>query len=218
MGHPSREPGPLLDRLLATRIVPVVVLDEPGKARPLADALVAGGLPASEVTLRSGGALAVLKEMAGNSAILTGAGTVRTAEQASRCIEAGAQFLVSPGVSEEVIRTGQEASVPVIPGVATGTEIMRAAELGVTTVKLFPASVVGGPPAVRALAGPFPEVRFVPTGGIDESNAADYLSLQSVAAIGGTWMVAPALLASGDFDEIKRRTAAARSIVDAINT
>lgn len=215
MPNPSTQVSEtVLDRVLSSRIIPVVVLDDPGKAQPLAEALAGGGLPIAEVTLRSPGAMSVLEAMSASDQILAGAGTVRTAEQALRCLEAGAHFLVSPGLSEAVLRVGEDAGVPVLPGVATPTEIMRAVDLRVSTVKLFPASILGGPPAVRALSGPFPDVRFVPTGGVDEANASAYLSLPSVAAVGGSWMVAPALLDVGDFDEIRRRTKAASLLAE----
>jgi 2-dehydro-3-deoxyphosphogluconate aldolase/(4S)-4-hydroxy-2-oxoglutarate aldolase len=214
--HWSQASGTVLDRICSLRIVPVVVLDNPDQAQSLAEALAAGDLPIAEVTLRSPGALDVLVAMSESEKVLVGAGTVRTAAQAQRCLESGAQFLVSPGLSEGVLRVGEEAGVPVLPGVATPTEIMRAVDLGVSTVKLFPASIIGGPPAVRALSGPFPDVRFVPTGGVDESSAAAYLSLPSVAAIGGSWIVTQALLATGDFDEIRRRAIAARSLTDTV--
>jgi 2-dehydro-3-deoxyphosphogluconate aldolase/(4S)-4-hydroxy-2-oxoglutarate aldolase len=138
--------------------------------------------------------------------VVVGAGTVTTAGQVDDVVSAGARYIVSPGLSEAVVRRAQEHGVPVLPGVATPTEIMAALELGVETVKLFPASVVGGPAAIKAFAAPFPQLRFVPTGGVNADNLGDYLGLQPVLAVGGSWMVEKSLVTAGDWDEITRRT------------
>jgi 2-dehydro-3-deoxyphosphogluconate aldolase / (4S)-4-hydroxy-2-oxoglutarate aldolase len=191
------------------RIVPVVVIEDPALAAPLGDALLAGGLACAEVTLRTPNALAALRELAADERLLVGAGTVINAGQAEQAVEAGAKFVVSPGFSPSVVRRCQELGVPVLPGVATSTELMAALDAGVDTVKFFPAQSLGGVPMLKALAAPFVGARFVPTGGITAELLADYLAVPAVAAVGGSWMVAPALLKQKKFDEITALTAAA---------
>lgn len=197
------------------RVIPVVVLDDPVRAVELAAALVDGGLPVAEVTFRTPGAAAVLRSMASRSELLVGAGTVITAEQVDRAHEAGAAFVVSPGLSEAVVRRCQALGLPVVPGVSTASEIIRALDLGLDTVKLFPAEACGGLGTVKALSAAFPQVSFVPTGGITESNAAAYLAHPAVAAVGGSWMVAADLLASERWDEISTRCGSAARLSDA---
>lgn len=189
----------LVGILAADRLLPVVVLDDAAGAEPLGAALLAGGLRCAEVTLRTDSALAAIATMAANPDLVVGAGTVLNAEQADRAIDAGARFVVSPGLGLDVVRRCQERGVPVFPGVATPTEIQAALAAGLNTVKFFPAGLLGGPPMVKALAAPFRTVRFIPTGGIDAGNAADYLALPSVVAVGGSWMVPPDRLRSGDW-------------------
>ena len=196
----------MIDLLGAGRLVPVVVLESLAPVTPLADALVRGGLPCAEVTLRTPAALPALRAFAERSEMIVGAGSVRTAEQVDQAIEAGARFVVSPGISDGVLDRCRALGVPAVPGVATATEIMRALDAGVEVVKLFPAGLLGGPAGVRTLAAPFPTLRFVPTGGIGQSELADYLREPAVLAVGGSWMVAPHLLRAGHFDEIERLT------------
>lgn len=191
------------------RVIPVVVIDDGSSAEPLADALVAGGLPIAEITFRTHEAEVALRAMAGRGDVLVGAGSVRTADQVDRAVDAGARFVVSPGLSIDVVKRCQSLGVPVVPGVATASEIMQALDLGVETVKLFPAGTIGGPRAVTALSAPFPSLRFVPTGGVSRDNLVEYLALPSVAAIGGSWMVARDLIRTARFDEIQHLTAEA---------
>jgi 2-dehydro-3-deoxyphosphogluconate aldolase/(4S)-4-hydroxy-2-oxoglutarate aldolase len=134
---------------------------------------------------------------------------VRTAEQVDAAVGAGARFVVSPGLSDRVVDRCRDLDVPVLPGVATPTEIMRALDIGIEVVKLFPAALLGGPAGVRSLAAPFPSLRFVPTGGIGRSEVLDYLTIPAVVAVGGSWMVAPDLLHADRYDEIQRLTAEA---------
>lgn len=202
----------LRDLLGDLRVVPVVVVDSPGTARPLAAALADGGLPCAEVTLRTPAALEALHELAGVPGMLVGAGSVVSPVQVDQAVDAGARFVVSPGLSEAVLARCRARDVPALPGVATAGEIMRALELGIDVVKLFPAGQLGGPAGVRSLAAPFPAVRFVPTGGVGTGNLAAYLALEAVAAVGGSWMVAPDLLRAGRFDEIRRLTRSAVTI------
>ncbi len=200
-------PDTVLETLAAHRLVPVVVVDGAEQGARLADALVAGGLPVAEITLRTAGGLDAIRAVAANQPdVIVGAGTVTTASQVDDVVAAGARFVVSPGLSEAVVRRSQEHGIPVLPGVATPTEIMAALDLGVEVVKLFPASVVGGPAAIKAFAAPFPQLRFVPTGGVNADNLGDYLGLKPVLAVGGSWMVEKSLVTAGDWDEITRRT------------
>ncbi|SDC86831.1 bifunctional 4-hydroxy-2-oxoglutarate aldolase/2-dehydro-3-deoxy-phosphogluconate aldolase [Nocardioides lianchengensis] len=202
----------LLDELGRHRVVPVVVLDDADRADDLGAALVAGGLPVAEVTLRSLRAGAVLAALAARGDVLVGAGTVLTPDHVDLARDAGAGFIVSPGLSADVVRRCREVGLPVIPGVSTATEVMAARELGLDTVKFFPAEASGGAPAVKALASVFPGLGFMPTGGITEATAPAYLSLPAVTAVGGSWMVAPDLLAAGDWDEVTARCAATRRL------
>ncbi len=200
-------PDTVLETLAAYRLVPVVVVDGAEQGARLAEALVAGGLPVAEITLRTAGGLDAIRSVAANQPdVVVGAGTVTSAGQVDDVVSAGARYIVSPGLSEAVVLRAQEHGIPVLPGVATPTEIMRALDLGVETVKLFPASVVGGPAAIKAFAAPFPGLRFVPTGGVSAANLADYLALEPVLAVGGSWMVEKSLVAASDWDEITRRT------------
>jgi 2-dehydro-3-deoxyphosphogluconate aldolase / (4S)-4-hydroxy-2-oxoglutarate aldolase len=205
-----------LQAALARRLLPVIVIDDPRQASPLAEALVAGGLPVAEVTYRTAAADAAIRAMASRGELVVGAGTVTTAEQVSRAVDSGARFVVSPGLSAEVVSRARDAGVPVLPGVSTPTELMAAATLGIETVKFFPAEAMGGAATVRALAAPFPNVHFVPTGGVGLHNMAGYLQLECVAAVGGSWMVSPALVRAGEFAEVSRLTAEALQQVRAL--
>jgi 2-dehydro-3-deoxyphosphogluconate aldolase / (4S)-4-hydroxy-2-oxoglutarate aldolase len=197
-----------LTRACRPRVLPVATVSSVARAAPLADALAAGGAAAIEVTFRTDAAPQVLAALA-DSELVVGAGTIRTVAQVDEALAAGAQFIVSPALDEAVVARCLDAGVPVLPGIATATELSRAFVLGVHTVKLFPAEPLGGAALIAALAAPFPEARFVPTGGLGTHNAADYLRLPSVLAIGGSWMVASKLLDAGDWDEVTRLTAEA---------
>ncbi len=200
---------PLLERVCEQRVIPVVVIDDLATAAPLGRALASAGAGAVEVTLRTAAAEGALAVLAERGDLLVGAGTVVRPEQVDAATRAGAQFVVSPGLSARVVERCRDLGVSIVPGVATASEVMAALALDLSLLKLFPAEACGGIALVRALGGPFPGVRFIPTGGIDAANAGDYLRLASVAAIGGSWMVAQALLAAGNYDAITRLTAAA---------
>jgi 2-dehydro-3-deoxyphosphogluconate aldolase/(4S)-4-hydroxy-2-oxoglutarate aldolase len=200
--------------VLPSRILPVVVLEDAAGAEPLANALLDGGLRAVEVTFRTAAAAAAIKAMTGIPELVVGAGTVLTPAQVDQAVEAGARFVVTPGFGPAVVKRCQELGVPVFPGVATATEIQQALDAGLDTVKFFPAEQLGGVPMLKALAAPFRSVKFIPTGGVNVSNAGSYLAVPSVLAVGGTWMVAPDLLAAGDWAEVTARTKAA---LEAIN-
>ena len=190
--------------VLGGRIVPVVVLEELETAVPVAAALAEGGIPVAEVTFRTAVAAAAIRRIADDTDVLVGAGTVVRPEQVDEAVAAGARFIVTPGLSLRVIERCRELDVLVIPGVATATEVIAALDQGLDLLKLFPAEAAGGVALLRALRGPFPDVRFVPTGGITAANAASYLALPSVAAVGGSWMVAPELIAARDYAAITR--------------
>ena len=170
-------------------VVPVVVIEDVEDAVPLAEALVRGGLPAIEVTLRTDAALAAIERIAAEvEGAVVGAGTVTTSRQVEEVLAAGARFLVSPGATPRLLDALQSSGVPFLPGVATASEIVALLEREITYAKLFPAEIVGGIKALKAFAGPFPQVRFCPTGGINAGNAADYLAQPNVACVGGSWM------------------------------
>lgn len=206
----------VLPTLSAARLVPVVVLDDAADADGLAGALVAGGLPVAEVTFRTTAAQDSIRAMAARGDILVGAGTVLTPGQVDQAVAAGARFVVSPGLSRAVVERCGEHGVLALPGAVTATEIQAALELGLTTLKFFPAGTSGGAAAIKALAAPFSEVRFVPTGGVDPGNLAGYLAIPTVAAVGGSWMVPRDLVKAGDFAGIQRLTADAVALALAL--
>lgn len=202
----------MVARISALRLVPVVVVQDPADALPLAEALKAAGMGCAEITFRSTAAAEAIKAIADDQGMVVGAGTVLRAGQLDEALAAGAQFIVTPGFSKEVVRLAREASVPVFPGVATPTEVQMALEEGVEILKFFPAEAMGGVATLKALAGPFPTVRFIPTGGITPTRLAAYLEVKSVLAVGGSWMVAPDLLAAKRFGEVRRLAAEALEI------
>jgi 2-dehydro-3-deoxyphosphogluconate aldolase/(4S)-4-hydroxy-2-oxoglutarate aldolase len=197
------------EELLAQRLVPVVVIDDVAAADPLADALVAGGLPLAEVTFRTQGAPEAIRRMARRGDLAVGAGTVLTVSQVDQAVEAGASFIVSPGFDEHVLNRAEELGTPAMPGTVTASEIQRALAVGIRTVKFFPAGTSGGSAAIHALAAPFGAMRFVPTGGVGPDNLAQYLSIPAVAAVGGSWMVPRGAIAAGQFAAIRDLVAAA---------
>ncbi len=196
----------LLDRC---PVVPVVVLDDPAQALPLGEALLAGGIDIVEITLRTDAGLEAIRRLADLPGMHVGAGSVLVADQVDEVVAAGARFVVSPGLSVDVIRRCRALDVPALPGVATASELMTAAALGLGEVKFFPAGLLGGPPAIRALTAPFTQMAFMPSGGVNPDNMAAYLAVAAVRAVSGSWMVDPTLLRQGNWDEITARSAAA---------
>jgi 2-dehydro-3-deoxyphosphogluconate aldolase/(4S)-4-hydroxy-2-oxoglutarate aldolase len=194
----------IVSRIGEIGIVPVIVLDDPGLARPLADALAEGGLPCAEVTFRTPRAAEALRLMAQDTRVVVGAGTVLTVDQVDAAVTAGATYIVSPGYSRDVVRACQARGIPVIPGVATPTDIQMALQDGLTLVKFFPAEAIGGTRTLAAMAAPFPGLRFIPTGGISPENLADYLALPPVLAVGGSWMAPASLVSRQKWAEISR--------------
>ena len=199
----------MIDRLQSLRLIPVVALDRAEDAEPMADALCAGGLRCAEITLRTDAALDSIQALAGREEFLIGAGTVHSAEQAKTAVEAGAQFVVTPGFNPRTVMWCQENQVPVFPGIATPTDLELALEHGVETVKFFPAETLGGVNTLKAFSGPYGQMRFIPTGGIHAGNLADYLALPSVLACGGSWMVK-----AGDWESTTKLTAEAMELID----
>ena len=205
----------ILDRIGICRLVPVIVLQDAAHAAPLAEALVAGGLPCAEVTFRTAAAAASIKAMAQRGDLLTGAGTVLNVDQAKQAMDNGAQFIVSPGFYPKVVSYCVDHGIPVAPGVSTATDVGLALEFGLTVLKFFPAEAVGGIKALKAISAPFGDaLRYIPTGGISESNLESYLSFPRVLACGGSWMVPEDLVKAGRFEEvtglIRKAVAAAR--------
>ncbi|WP_294442773.1 bifunctional 4-hydroxy-2-oxoglutarate aldolase/2-dehydro-3-deoxy-phosphogluconate aldolase, partial [uncultured Sphingomonas sp.] len=169
-------------------VIPVLVIEDAATARPLAEALVAGGLRVLEVTMRTPAAIDAIREMKQVRGAIVGAGTVVSADQFEQVVEAGAEFIVSPGLTEQLARPIIASGVPYLPGVATAGDIMRGLDLGLTHFKFFPAETSGGLKALKALAAPFYQCRFCPTGGVSEANAADWLAFDPVLCVGGSWV------------------------------
>ncbi len=170
-------------------VIPVLVIDDVAHAVEIAEALVAGGLPVLEVTLRTTAALDVIRAMASVPGAVVGAGTVLNARDLDAALAAGARFIVSPGLTAPLAETAIAARVPFLPGTATAADIMRGLDLGLTRFKFFPAVAAGGLPALKALAAPFGQVRFCPTGGITQATAAEWLAVPAVTCVGGSWLV-----------------------------
>ena len=193
-------------------IVPVLVVDDAAHAQPLAQALITGGLPALEVTLRTPAALEVIAEMAKVEGGVVGAGTLLTPEDVQAAIDAGAKFGVSPGATDRLLDACEEAGLPLLPGVASATEAMRLLERGYTMLKFFPAEAAGGAPAVKAIGAPIPQVSFCPTGGVSPANANSYLSLPNVVCAGGSWVAPKDKMQAGDWDGITTIAKAAAAL------
>ncbi|WP_170326852.1 bifunctional 4-hydroxy-2-oxoglutarate aldolase/2-dehydro-3-deoxy-phosphogluconate aldolase [Ruegeria arenilitoris] len=195
-------------------IVPVLVVDDAEHARPLAEALVAGGLPALEVTLRTPAALDVIREMAQVTGGVVGAGTLVTPEDVRAAKEAGAQFGVSPGATDALIAACEAEGLPLLPGAATASEAMRLLEQGYDMLKFFPAEASGGAPALKAIGAPLPQITFCPTGGVSPANAKDYLSLSNVVCAGGSWVAPKQMVLDGDWAGIEALAREAAKLAD----
>ena len=194
----------LVDQLRRLRIVPVIVIDDPADAVPLAQALADGGLPCAEVTFRTPRAAESLRRIAVECpGLVVGAGTVLTPEQATRARECGARFIVAPGFSPAVVDYCLEHDIPVFPGVCTPTEVEAALAKGLDVLKFFPAEPMGGVAFLKAICAPYVGVRFIPTGGVSAANVANYLALPQVVACGGSWMAPSDWIAAKEFDRIR---------------
>ncbi|MGW1037518.1 bifunctional 4-hydroxy-2-oxoglutarate aldolase/2-dehydro-3-deoxy-phosphogluconate aldolase [Streptomyces antibioticus] len=196
-------------------VLPVVVVRDADDAVPLARALVAGGLPAIEVTLRTPAALDAVRRISAEvPEAVVGAGTVITPEQVTACVAAGARFLVSPGWTDGLLAAMRASGVPFLPGVSTATEVVALLERGVREMKFFPAQAAGGTAYLRSLAGPLPQARFCPTGGVGPDNAAEYLSLPNVGCVGGSWMVPAEAVAARDWGRVEELARGAAALAD----
>ncbi len=187
---------------LMAPVIPVIVVDDVAHAVPLAQALVAGGLPVLEVTLRTDAALDVIREMAGVQGGIVGAGTLLTPKDVEQAKAAGALFGVSPGATDLILDACEANELPLLPGVATASEAMRLLERGYTVQKFFPAEANGGAPALKAIGAPIPQVSFCPTGGVSLKNVNDYLSLSNTLCVGGSWVAPKDKMIAGDWDGI----------------
>lgn len=196
------------------KLVPVVKLDRAEDTAPLCQALCQGGLPVAEITFRTDAAEEAIRTASREfPEMILGAGTIVNVEQAKRAVDAGAQFLVTPGFSGSVTQWAVDKKVPIFPGTCTPTEVMAAMEYGLTVVKFFPAVQYGGLSTIKALAAPFPALRFMPTGGISPDNVKEYLAFEKIIACGGSWMVKDSLIKEKDFAKIQELTAQAVAIV-----
>ncbi|MFT4013624.1 MAG: bifunctional 4-hydroxy-2-oxoglutarate aldolase/2-dehydro-3-deoxy-phosphogluconate aldolase [Paracoccus sp. (in: a-proteobacteria)] len=193
-------------------VIPVLVVGDAARAEGLATALVAGGLPVLEVTLRTEAALDVIRAMSKVPGGHVGAGTVLTPDDARRAKDAGATFAVSPGVTETLVRACEEIELPLLPGAVTASEVMRAMEMGFRMLKFFPAEAAGGAKSLKSLAGPLPQVSFCPTGGVTLANAPDYLALPNVICVGGSWIAPDADVAAAGWQAIESRAREARAL------
>ena len=202
----------MIDSLEKLRVIPVVALEDADKAEPLADALCAGGLPCVEITLRTETALESIRTLAGRDDLLLGAGTVHGSEQARAAVDAGARFIVTPGFNPKTVAWCLENEVPVFPGTSSPTDLEMALDFGLKIVKFFPAEAIGGVKTLKAFAGPYRTLRFIPTGGISPVNLADYLALPQVVACGGSWMVKQDLIDGELFDEVTQLASDAVSL------
>ena len=204
-------------RLGEIKVVPVVALDDAKDAAPLAQALAAGGIPCAEITFRTAAALDSIKNVAALNlpGFVLGAGTVLSVEQAVLAVDAGADFIVCPGLNEEVVQFCLDHNVPVFPGAVTPTEVDRAQRMGIKVCKFFPASCFGGLATIESIGAPYTAMKFMPTGGINTSNLKAYLASPKVVGCGGSWMVKPAMVRAGQFEEITALAAAAIAITEA---
>jgi 2-dehydro-3-deoxyphosphogluconate aldolase/(4S)-4-hydroxy-2-oxoglutarate aldolase len=184
-------------------IIPVVKIDDAGKALPLVHALVAGGIPCVEITFRTAAGEEAIRNISKDSPeVLLGAGTVLTSEQAERAVAAGAKFIVSPGFNPRVVSYCKNRGIPIIPGCSNPSDMELAIEFGLDTVKFFPAEQIGGLDYIKAVSAPYPQLKFIPTGGINQNNIARYICFEKVAACGGSWMVSADLINSDNFEKI----------------
>ncbi|MCR5145263.1 MAG: bifunctional 4-hydroxy-2-oxoglutarate aldolase/2-dehydro-3-deoxy-phosphogluconate aldolase [Lachnospiraceae bacterium] len=204
----------MLKQVADFKVVPVVVIENVEDALPLAQALVNGGLPVAEVTFRTAAAADAIKVMSEKCPELcVGAGTIVTVEQCKKAVECGAKFIVSPGYVEEVTQYCIDNQIPIFPGVCTPTELINVVNKGLPVAKFFPAAQYGGLKTINALGSVFPQMKFMPTGGVSESNVLEYLASPKIIAAGGSWMVKGDLIKAGKFDEIEAMT---KSVVELV--
>jgi len=201
------------DVINTSPVMPVMVINHVEQAVPLAKALIAGGLKVLEITLRTPSALECIRRIKAEVPdAIVGAGTIINTQTLKQALDAGAQFVVTPGTTPSLLEATLNCGVPVLPGVITPSEVMRLLENGVTAMKFFPAEAAGGIPMLKSIGGPLPQVTFCPTGGVNPNNAPDYLALSNVACVGGSWMAPADLVDAGDWTEITRRAAEAAAL------
>ena len=208
----AQDAATLKTLLSAAPVVPVIIHDDVATARPLAEALVAGGLTNLEVTLRTPNALKVIAEMAKVPGAVVGSGTVRKKDDMKASLDAGCRFMVSPGAPVALLEAAGDISIPLLPGIASPTEAMAASLMGYTYLKFFPAEAMGGAPVLKSFASPLADLSFCPTGGIDLEKARGYLDLPNVICVGGSWVVPAKRIAAGDFDAIEALAAEAAAL------
>ena len=202
----------LLDYCLAVPVIPVLTIEDPAHARPLARALSRGGLHVIEITLRTSAAIDAIREVAGTPGCIVGAGSLLSPEHVAEAKSAGARFGVSPGATDELVRASAAEELPLLPGASTPSEAMRLLSSGFRFLKFFPAEASGGIDALKSFAGPMRQIAFCPTGGIGPGNAAEYLSLRNVVCVGGSWVAPPGKVANGDWAEIESLAGAASGL------
>ena len=201
------------DVMNTSPVMPVMVINQLELAVPLAQALVAGGLKVLEITLRTPVALDAIRRIKAEvPGAIVGAGTIINPRTLDQALEAGAEFIVSPGLTDELLSAALGSGIPLLPGVVTPSEVMRLLEKGIYAMKFFPAEAAGGIPMLKSIGGPLPQVVFCPTGGVTPKNAPDYLALSNVACVGGSWMAPADLVDSGDWAEITRRALVASAL------
>lgn len=202
-----------IEEISACGIIPVVVLNDADAAVPTARALLRGGIDVMEITFRTAAAQASIARVTAEvPEMKVGAGTVVTVQQARDAVAAGTKFLVSPGSDADIIREAAALNTPIVPGVVTPSEIMLGLKLGVKVFKFFPAESYGGLKTIKALSGPFPQIKFIPTGGINQENAGEYFKNPKIQAVGGSWMVSAKMIEAGEFDAIAEKSAAATAL------
>lgn len=199
---------PIAEIMQTAPVIPVIVVDEVEHAVPLARALVAGGLPVLEVTLRTPAALDAIREMKGIEGAIVGAGTITNQQELAHAIEVGSEFIVSPGLTESLAKAAIRDRIPFLPGIANAGDIMRGLDLGLTHFKFFPAMAAGGMPALKALAAPFSQCRFCPTGGITLENAPEWLAFDPVLCVGGSWVAPRGAIDEAAVERVARGAAA----------
>jgi len=208
----------VLEEIKSFGIIQVIIIDEAENSVPLANALIDGGLPVAEITFRTKAARESIEKIAKEFPnMLVGAGTVLSIDNVKNAVDAGAKFIVSPGLNPKVVEYCLENKIPITPGIATPTEIERALEFDLEVVKYFPAEALGGLNYLKAISAPFPKLKFIPTGGIDEKNILNYLQFSKVIACGGSWMVKSELISSKNFEEIKNLASQAQTLARSRN-
>ena len=202
-----------MEQIVSCGIVPVIVLDDEERAVPTARALLKGGINVMEITFRTSAVKSSIARVCREvPEMIVGAGTVINREQVDDALEAGAKFIVSPGIDQEVIEEAAKRGAPSIPGVVTPSEIMFGLKMGVRVFKFFPAQNYGGLQTIKALCGPFPQIKFIPTGGISQANAGEYFKFPKIQAVGGSWMASKDMIAAGKFDEITQKSIEATTL------